>query len=150
MFFKENINFKNFRHLRWCGVIPVQSFGSHIRPQPTGLGLIMYLPLMHSTYDTLYCKSELLYLPLSGTGKAGTCNFSDARHCNSATFNTSCTIHYASWKLSPPGYLGLNISYSYNFGTEIGSMGILLLWVVLGVVTLPTEDILQPPGHGLH
>jgi hypothetical protein len=39
MFFEEYINFKILRYLRRCGVIPVQSFGSHIRPQPPGLGL---------------------------------------------------------------------------------------------------------------
>jgi hypothetical protein len=37
--FKKYINFKIFRNLRRCGVIPVQSFGSHIRPQPPRLGL---------------------------------------------------------------------------------------------------------------
>jgi hypothetical protein len=39
-FFEEYINFKIFRNLSHCGVIPVRSFGSHIRPQPHGLGLI--------------------------------------------------------------------------------------------------------------
>jgi hypothetical protein len=29
-FFKEYFNFEIFRYLRHCGVIPVQSFGSHI------------------------------------------------------------------------------------------------------------------------
>ncbi len=38
-FFKEYINFKIFRNLSHCGVIPVRSFRSHIRPQPHGLGL---------------------------------------------------------------------------------------------------------------
>ncbi len=38
-FFEEYINFKIFRNLSHCGVIPVRSFGSHIRPQPHGLGL---------------------------------------------------------------------------------------------------------------
>jgi hypothetical protein len=33
-FFEEYINFKNVGYLRHCGVIPVQSFGSHKRPQP--------------------------------------------------------------------------------------------------------------------
>ncbi len=37
MFFEVYINFK----IVHCGVIPVQSFGSHIRPQPHGLGLRM-------------------------------------------------------------------------------------------------------------
>ncbi len=38
-FFMEYINYKIFRNLSHCGVIPVQSFGRHIRPQPHGLGL---------------------------------------------------------------------------------------------------------------
>jgi hypothetical protein len=38
-FFEEYINFKIFRNLSHCGVIPVQSFGSHIRSQLHGLGL---------------------------------------------------------------------------------------------------------------
>ncbi len=40
-FFEEYINIKIFRNLSRCGVIPVRSFGSHIRPQPHGLGLIV-------------------------------------------------------------------------------------------------------------
>jgi hypothetical protein len=39
MFFGEHINFKKFYYLRRCVVIPVQSFGSHIHPQPSRLGL---------------------------------------------------------------------------------------------------------------
>jgi hypothetical protein len=39
MFFEEYINFKKFCYLRHCGVIPVQSFGSHIHPQSPGFGL---------------------------------------------------------------------------------------------------------------
>ncbi len=38
-FFEGNINFKIFQYLRRCGVIPVQGFGSHMHPQPPGLGL---------------------------------------------------------------------------------------------------------------
>jgi hypothetical protein len=38
MFFDENINFIVYYFAR-CGVIPVQSFDSYIRPQPSGLGL---------------------------------------------------------------------------------------------------------------
>jgi hypothetical protein len=45
MFFEEYINFKIFHYLRHCGVIPVQSFESHIRPQPPGLGLSITVPL---------------------------------------------------------------------------------------------------------
>jgi hypothetical protein len=41
MFFEEYINFKIVHNLSHCGVIPVQSFGSHIRPQSHGLGLIL-------------------------------------------------------------------------------------------------------------
>jgi hypothetical protein len=39
-FFEDLFNFKIFRYLRRCGVIPVQSFGSHLHPQPPELGLI--------------------------------------------------------------------------------------------------------------
>jgi hypothetical protein len=38
-FFKEYIDFKIFLYLRRFGVISVQSFESHISPQPPGLGL---------------------------------------------------------------------------------------------------------------
>jgi hypothetical protein len=38
-FFEEYIYFKFFGYLRCCGNIPVQSFRSHIRPQPPGLGV---------------------------------------------------------------------------------------------------------------
>ncbi len=37
-FFEKYVNFPN-HYLSHCGVMPVQSFGSHIRPQPHGLGL---------------------------------------------------------------------------------------------------------------
>jgi hypothetical protein len=43
--FEEYINLKIFRNLSRCGVIPVRSFGSHIRPQPHGLGLNVTVPL---------------------------------------------------------------------------------------------------------
>jgi hypothetical protein len=33
-FFEEYINFEIFHYLSHCGVIPVQSFRSHICPQP--------------------------------------------------------------------------------------------------------------------
>ncbi len=39
MFFEVYINFKIVHYLSHCGVISVQSFGRHIRPQPHGLGL---------------------------------------------------------------------------------------------------------------
>jgi hypothetical protein len=38
-FFEEFKNFKT-HYLSHCRVIPLQSFGSHTRPQPHGLGLI--------------------------------------------------------------------------------------------------------------
>jgi hypothetical protein len=38
-FFEEYLNFNIFCNLSYCGVIIVRSFGSHIRPQPHGLGL---------------------------------------------------------------------------------------------------------------
>jgi hypothetical protein len=37
-FFEEYMNFEN-HYLSHYRVIPLQSFGSHIRPQPHGLGL---------------------------------------------------------------------------------------------------------------
>ncbi len=46
-FFKDYINFNIFCNLSHCGVIPVRSFGSHIRPQPHGLGLKLILKMMH-------------------------------------------------------------------------------------------------------
>jgi hypothetical protein len=39
-FFEEYTNFE-VHYLSHCRVIPLQSFGSHIRPQPHGLGLIV-------------------------------------------------------------------------------------------------------------
>jgi hypothetical protein len=47
MFFQEYINFKIVHNLSHCGVIPVQSFGSHIRPQPHGLELRDYLTRLY-------------------------------------------------------------------------------------------------------
>jgi hypothetical protein len=43
-FFEEYMNFEA-RYLSHCRVIPFQSFGSHIRPQPHGLGLIVFPPI---------------------------------------------------------------------------------------------------------
>jgi hypothetical protein len=40
--FEQYINFKIFRYFGHCGVIPVQSFGRHLRPQPPGLRLRAY------------------------------------------------------------------------------------------------------------
>jgi hypothetical protein len=42
-FFEEYINFKIFRYLRLCGIIPVKSFGSHICLQPPGFGLMQLM-----------------------------------------------------------------------------------------------------------
>jgi hypothetical protein len=46
-----NINF-NFRYFRRCGIIPVQSFRSHICPQASGLGLTKVddLPVIQYKY----------------------------------------------------------------------------------------------------
>ncbi len=49
-FFEEYINFKIFRNLSHCRVILVRSFGSHIRPQPHGLGLRPTKPNQLTTY----------------------------------------------------------------------------------------------------
>jgi hypothetical protein len=40
--------------------------------------------------------------------------------------------------------------YWNNFGPEKDPLGVLLLWLVLGGVPLPTDDFLQPPGHEFH
>ncbi len=53
MFFEEYINFKIVHYLSHCKDIPVQSFGSHIRPQSSGLGLkvsttLLSLQRLHS------------------------------------------------------------------------------------------------------
>jgi hypothetical protein len=54
-FFKEYIIFKNFCYLRCFGVIPVQSFGSHIRPLLPGLGL----RLIFETVQENFMKTKL-------------------------------------------------------------------------------------------
>jgi hypothetical protein len=43
MFFEEYMNHKFFGYLTQCGVITVQSFGSHILSQPSGLGLRLHI-----------------------------------------------------------------------------------------------------------
>jgi hypothetical protein len=40
--------------------------------------------------------------------------------------------------------------YWNNFGPEKDPLGVLLLWLILGGIPLPTDDVLQPPGHQLH
>jgi hypothetical protein len=62
-FFEEYINFKIFHYLSHCGVIPVQSFGSHIRPQLPGLGFNKFL-FQH----TLLTSSLLQPTPSLTTG----------------------------------------------------------------------------------
>jgi hypothetical protein len=44
-FFEEYINSKIFSYFRHCRVIPVQRFGSHIRPRLPGLGLRWYISI---------------------------------------------------------------------------------------------------------
>ncbi len=46
--FEEYINFKTVHNLSHCGFIPVQSFGSHIRPLSHGLGLNVELSNVQS------------------------------------------------------------------------------------------------------
>ncbi len=63
--FEEYINFKIFRNLSHCGVIPVRSFGNHICPQPHGLGLRLRrltLSPHHLMATTLY-KSKQYWVP---------------------------------------------------------------------------------------
>ncbi len=43
MFYEDYMNFTFFCYFRQCGVIPIQSFESHIRPQPSGLGITHYI-----------------------------------------------------------------------------------------------------------
>jgi hypothetical protein len=59
--FEEYMTFKMFCSLRQCGGIPVQSFGSHIRPQPSGLGLIITL----TQSRRLYCGRENINLKIA-------------------------------------------------------------------------------------
>ncbi len=40
--------------------------------------------------------------------------------------------------------------YWNNFWPKEDPLGVFLLWLVLGGVPLPTNDVLQPPGHELH
>jgi hypothetical protein len=61
MFFEEYISFKIFCYLRHCRVIPVQNFGSHIRPQPPGLGLRHPLRV---TYEQWWAKFRQSDLPI--------------------------------------------------------------------------------------
>ncbi len=52
-FFEKYVNFQN-HYLSHCGVISVQSFGSHLRPQPHGLGLRL---IFNKVYDRFDCES---------------------------------------------------------------------------------------------
>ncbi len=67
-FFEENINVEIFLKLRCGGVIPVQSFGSHIRPQLPGLGLFSAPKWAEQTRLLQYVTSDLeLYKYCSAT-----------------------------------------------------------------------------------
>ncbi len=55
-FFEEYINIKIFRNLSHCRVMPVRSFGSHIRPQLHGLGLINMKILLENMLLNLFIK----------------------------------------------------------------------------------------------
>ncbi len=63
-FFVEYLNFKIFGNLSHCGVIPVRSFGSHIRPQLHGLGLMHDLSGRHCDIGFTYCSLIQIGLPL--------------------------------------------------------------------------------------
>ncbi len=56
-FFKEYMNFKT-HYLRHCRVIPLRSFGSHIRPQPHGLGLTQHTHSKEEIQNTLANQKE--------------------------------------------------------------------------------------------
>ncbi len=57
-FFEEYTNFEG-HYLSRCRDIPLQSFGSHIRPQPHGLGLVS---LSRECWKNVYCKVIFLLL----------------------------------------------------------------------------------------
>ncbi len=64
-FFEEYTNFQA-HYLSHCRVIPLQSFGSHIRPQPHGLGLkflskIDNLFLLFFSYTDIFSKALLTH-----------------------------------------------------------------------------------------
>ncbi len=65
--FDKYVNFQN-HYISRCGVIPVQSFGSHIRPQPHGLGLnttwdSVNLMMGHGcVWTTLYHRRGMTFL----------------------------------------------------------------------------------------
>jgi hypothetical protein len=55
-FFEECTNFQA-HYLSHCRFIPLQSFGSHIRPQPHGLGLILsYSP--ENFVSPMVCRNQ--------------------------------------------------------------------------------------------
>ncbi len=60
--------------------------------------------------------------------------------------------HYSARHIKWAGmYIYVKLApYWNNFGPEKDPFGVLLLWLVLGGVPLPTDDVLQPPGHELH
>jgi hypothetical protein len=80
--FEEYINFKIFRNLKCCGVIPVQSFGSHIHPQLPRLGLIS----LQSQWTSTHAFTQF---PISRRWVEGACW---ARFLLSGTFLTYCIV----------------------------------------------------------
>ncbi len=62
-FFEEYVNITIFRNLSHCGVIPVRSFGSHIRPQPHGLGLSIFLQCRICGVVKSKCSLAETYVP---------------------------------------------------------------------------------------
>ncbi len=62
-FFKEYMNFET-HYLSHCRVIPLQSFRSHIRPQPHGLGLTLSLTAL-GPISPISLKYQMLKKSLS-------------------------------------------------------------------------------------
>ncbi len=65
-FCERYVNFQN-HYLSHCGVVPVQSFRSHIRPQPHGLGLIplIFPQFLEHFIPTCYYCSLLFHIWIS-------------------------------------------------------------------------------------
>jgi hypothetical protein len=61
-FFEEYTNLEG-HYLSCCRDIPLQSFGSHIRPQPHGLGLTL---LSLASYEDMLCLGEAVILASFG------------------------------------------------------------------------------------
>jgi hypothetical protein len=61
---------------------------------------------------------------------------------------TSYSAHHIKWARM---YIYVKLAlYWNNFEPEKDPLSVLLLWLVLGGVPLPSDDVLQPPGHELH